>query len=268
MTDANAVTKPKTWIRKLLKFSLLVSVALVALYCVAKLVWRFSGSNQWELVRDENGAKVYALKEPGSDLEQFKGSVRVRSTLSRAVAWLQDPDTCKDAGCVDPQMLEQVDDQLQYSSMHIRMPGFFRPREFVLRTRFHQIPTTKEIWAEYAAAPEKAPPNDCCFRVTNMNNTWRLTPLGNGELEIEYSMNMDWGGFIPDILSNSVRPKYLFVQLRQLQKYLDRAKYRDARFDFIQEDTMPAAGDAGMTTTRAAEEKASGGSAGANPGNP
>jgi hypothetical protein len=236
MKTENAVTKPQSRVRRLSRVLLLVSVSLVALYCAARLIWRFSGSNEWELVRQGNGARVYSLKEPGSDLEQIKGSVRVRSTLAGAVAWLQDPDTCKDAGCYEARTVEQVDDELQYVYMRFNMPRPFRSREFVLRVHFHQIPRTREIWVEYAAAPDKAPPNACCFRVTNMNNTWRLTPLGNGEVEIEYAMNMDWGGFIPDMLSNTVRPKYQFMQLQQLQEYLNRDKYRTAKVAFIQED--------------------------------
>src|SRR5882757_955776 len=165
----------------------------------------------------------------------FKGSVRVHSTLTRAVAWLQDPATCLDAGCVDPTTIEQVDEQLQYVSMKFNMSRYFRRREFVMRALFHQVPETKEIWVEYAAAPDKIPPNDCCFRVTNMNNTWRLTPVGNGQVEIEYAMNMDWGGFIPDLLSNAARPRYLAKNLEKLEGYLNKDKYRNVKFAFVQE---------------------------------
>jgi hypothetical protein len=101
--------------------------------------------------------------------------------------------------------------------MQFNMPLYLRRREFVMRARFHQIPSTKEIWAEYAAAPDKAPANDCCFRVTDMNNMWRITPVETGQIEIEYTMNMDWGGFLPDVLSNRIRPRYMYNQLRKIE---------------------------------------------------
>lgn len=237
MSDEISVAKPKTLAKRTLRFLAIASVSCLAVYFIARATWRFSGSNQWELVQDGNGAKVYALKEPGSDLQQIKGVVRVHSSLAGIVAWLQDPETCKDAGCYEAKGVERVDDQLRYDYFRFDMPGPFKTRDFVLRARFHQIPRTKEIWAEFAAAPEKVPLNACCFRVTNMSNTWRLTPLGNGEVEAEYIMNMDWGGFFPDVLSNTIRPQYLFMQLQGLQGYLNREKFQTATFDFIQEDT-------------------------------
>src|SRR5262245_52056965 len=80
--EVRPVAKPKTWVKRLLKVLLIMSVSLVALYFVASLAWRFSGSNEWKLVQDENGVKIYALKAPGSDLTKVKGVTRVRSTLS------------------------------------------------------------------------------------------------------------------------------------------------------------------------------------------
>jgi len=233
------VAVPRSRVRKLLKGLFLACVYILALYCVARLGWRFSGSNQWKLVAQRDGAKVYSLKQPGSDLAQVRGSVRVRSTLAGVVAWLRDPAACKDAGCY-ANTVDRVDDQIEYDYFRFNMRPPFRPRDFMLRAHFHQIPTTKEIWAEYGAVPDRVPPNDCCVRVTNMNTTWRFTPVGNGMVDAEYTMNMDWGGFIPDPLSNLAKPRFLLVQLRHLQGILDKEKYQTAKFDFIQEPA-PAA---------------------------
>ncbi len=226
--------------KKLGKVLLIVSVCVLAVYAVARIAWRYSGSNRWELVAEKNGAKVYGLKEPGSDLTLYKGSVRVRSTMAGAVAWLEAADTCKDVGCYEPKDVQNDDPQMSYAYMRIDMPKPFRPRDFVLRTAFHQIPHTKELWAYFIAAPEKVPNNDCCFRVTNMSNVWRVTPVGPRQLEMEYTMNMDWGGFFPDVLSNVVRPKYMMKQLLEMQHYLDKDKYQNAKYDFIQEPDAAA----------------------------
>jgi hypothetical protein len=68
-----------------------------------------------------------------------------------------------------------------------------------------------------------------------MYNTLRLTPLGNGEIEIEYVMNMHDGGYIPDLLLNINRPKFVHKVLLGFQKFLDKEKFRTAKLDFIQE---------------------------------
>src|SRR5262245_48594044 len=87
--------KSKPWGRRLAKILFRVSVSVVVLLFLAQLIWRFSGSNQWELVQEKDGIRVYSLKTPGSDLLQFRAIGRIRSTLSGVVAWMGDPDACK-----------------------------------------------------------------------------------------------------------------------------------------------------------------------------
>ena len=232
--NKNAAAKPGTWVRRLAKVVALVSVALVALYVVASMAWRFSGSNQWELARDQGGVKVYTLKAPGSDLTQAKGVVQVRSTLGGLVKLMTDPSTCDGAGC-HAVSNTRVDEWLEYASFTIDLPFPFQKREFVIRSQIHQDPSTKEILVVVGPAPDKAPPNDCCFRVTNMNNTWRFTPLENGLVEMEFVYSIDVGGFVPNLLMNTMRPKRVADALLAAKDILYKKKYQDVKLDYIKE---------------------------------
>jgi len=230
-----SVAKPKTRVKRLLNVLLIVSVSLVTLFFVAQLIWRFSGSNQWELVRDEDGVKIYTLKAPGSGLTKIKGVVRVRSTLSGLLFFMTDPATCDYYGCKDSYIVERVDDQLFYSNFRVNFPYLFQPRQFVTRSQIHQNAQTKEVLLVNSAAPDKLPPNDCCFRVTEMYNTLRFTPLGNGQVDIEYVLNTNEGGYLPELLLNTMRPKVVYRVLHGFQKFLDKEKFRNAKLNFIQE---------------------------------
>src|SRR5262245_49484874 len=126
-----SVTKARKWSVRLLKILLTVGASLVALYFVALLIWRYSGSNQWEFVHEKNGVKLYTLKSPGSDLLQIRGTVQVRSTLSGIVAWMQDYQACIPLGCYEPKQVELVDGQLQYLSFQYDQPFPFQRREYV-----------------------------------------------------------------------------------------------------------------------------------------
>lgn len=226
--------KTRRWLRRLKKTLLYTAISLIAFYFVGRLVWRFSGSNQWELYGDKNGVKIYTLKQPGSDLRKFKSVFRIHAALGSLIKYMQDPDACNDVGCINAYEIERQDDRLQYGYFAYKLPFPFQAREMVVRQQFYQEPKTKIVLAEYVAYPDKLPPNDCCFRVTTMNNTWRITPLGNNEVQIEYVLDMDMGGFIPDILSNTSRPNLLFL-FPKLEEWVNRPKYKDAKFDWIQE---------------------------------
>ncbi len=234
MTDENVVAKPKTRLKRFFSILFTVIVSLLALYGAARLIYRYSGSNQWELVRDESGVKIYSLKQPGSDLALVKAVTRVHASMSSVVAWLTDLDTCRESGCRDERNIGPNQDGLQYAYMVFDLPRPFQPRDIAMRIRVQQL-ANKEVWAEFSAAPEKEPLHACCHRITNMNNYWRLTPIGNGDIEMEYVMNTDWGGWIPDPLSNFGRPKFLYVKLKDLQRYVNKPKLQHVKLAYIQE---------------------------------
>lgn len=231
------VAKPRTWARKLGRGLLYTIAALFVLGFVAKMIWKYSGSNQWELVAQnkKHTVKIYALKAPGDELEQIKAVGRMHTSLAGIVKFMQDSDVCNDIGCTNSRVLERVDDQLQYNTFRFAYPFPFRAREFVVRSHFSQNPRTKEILLEYAAAPEMLPPSDCCYRITRMNNIWRFRPLGNGVVEAECLLNVDEGGFMPAILVNRVRRKVLLYAMPGIGKLMNKPKYQDAKFDWVKE---------------------------------
>lgn len=105
----------------------------------------------------------------------------------------------------------------------------------MIRTQIHQNPQTKEVLIVNTSVPDKVPLDDCCFRVTEMNNTMRFTPLGNGEVEVEYIQNMHEGGYVPDLLLNTNRPKTFYMLFSSIQELLDKEKYQNAKLGFIEE---------------------------------
>ena len=212
MIDENSVTKARTWPKKVLQIIWIGCISFAALFFVARLTWRFSGSNQWEFIGEQNGVKAYTLKEPGSDVKQVKGVMRLHSTLGQLVSLMQDPDICDDLGCTESRTLEWVDDQLQFDYFRLPLPFPFKTREFVVRTQYYRNPHNNE-----------------------MNNTMRFTPLGNGEVEMEYIVKQNEGGFIPDLYLNLMRPSVMLYAMPRIREFVTRPKYQNAKFSFLAE---------------------------------
>jgi hypothetical protein len=105
----------------------------------------------------------------------------------------------------------------------------------VVKTQFHQNPSTKEVLLTFTATPDKLPPDDCCFRVTDMNNSFRFTPLENGMVELEYVRNMTEGLWTPDWWIGRQTVDHLTAMLSTVQRRLDKKKYQDEKLDFITE---------------------------------
>lgn len=231
----NTVTKLKRWAKRLSKILLVVVASLFALYFISRVIWRVSGSNQWELVGEKNGLAVYTLKSPGTDLELVRANLRVRSKLATIVKYMQDPETAKFYGTAWHGIGTEAGGQVHYNYVRYDYPFPFKPRDQSLRISAYQNPDNKEVLVWVAAAPDKAPRNDCCIRVTHMSNTWRCTPIGNGQVDIEIIMNMADGGWMPDEFVNWNRTDFAFEALEDLQQVLDKEAYRDAKLDYIKE---------------------------------
>jgi len=222
---------------KTMKFLSLGTLVLIAILAISHLVWKSSGSNQWELEIDKDGVKVYALKSPGSSMKQFKGVTRVKTTMNRVVAAMMDTDiqNCAEwvPGCVDGKSVESWNSQGMYyiHFYHVNYPRPFSPREFLLKTQFTQDVQSKVVLVEFIAVPDKLPKTDSCFRVEHMHNRWRYTPLENGEIEVEYIGDMDVG--IPYYLFNYGAPRTIHKLLSALPRLMNKEKYQHADYAFI-----------------------------------
>jgi hypothetical protein len=233
MNTENSAVKPRGWGKKLLIFTGWAVAGLVALSIGASWIWHNSGSNQWELAQQSPTAKVYTLKSPGSDRLLLKANYTARASLSQIVAGFKDPGVCQFIGC-QARLLEHVDDELDY--VYMKLPGYapFKPRDFVLRIMTHQNPVTKEVMVEVAAVQDRVPLDPCCVRVVNMNNIWKLTPAGNGRVDVEFIINADVGGLLPDVLTNLSLPRAL-TGVAGFQRLYDAKRYRDVKLAYIRE---------------------------------
>jgi hypothetical protein len=235
----NTTTRSRTVLNTVVKIlSFGIAVVLVILV-VAHFAWKYSGSNKWELALDKDGVKVYALKSPGSALKQFKAVTRIRTKLNSVVAAMTDTssEACSEfvPGCTSGEILEPLTSQSQYfiQSYRVDFPRPFSPRDLVIKTQFSQDLQSKAVFVQCTALPDRLPRNACCFRVTNMHNSWRYTPLENGELEVEFLGNYDIG--IPYPMFNRVIPGALHDLLLHLEGFFNKDKYQHTEFAFAQQ---------------------------------
>ncbi|MGZ5431285.1 MAG: hypothetical protein ACXW31_00300 [Thermoanaerobaculia bacterium] len=210
-------------------------MALVIIAVVAQLSFTFSGSNKWESLGERDGIQLYELKSPGKNIKQYKAVWKVRSTMSRFVAFAKTEDSDMTIGYYDMRDLEAPSEQVVFSTWKQKFPKPFQPRQFVVKNEFIQDPATKVLVYNVMAATEKLPADDCCVRVPTMNNSWTLKPLGNGEIQVEWISDLDMGGFLPYFTLNAFQPGGMRYFARNLQRFLEQEKYDNVKFAWIQE---------------------------------
>lgn len=214
-----------------------IVVAIAALG--AHLNWKYS-SYDWKLVRTTAGIQVFERKTSGAVMKEFKGVMRVNAKLDAIAALMLDPKVCEleDYGCYESIALQKVDEQrggTGYYSFKWRYPFKFQPRHYVIKTNFTQDPETKEVFETVEAIEDRLPTADGHVRVTHMKNSWRLTPMDGGQVQIEYVVDTAAGGFFPYFLDNMGGPEYVPFLLKKLPRWLENDKYKNADVPFIAE---------------------------------
>jgi len=210
---------------------------LAAASTAAHLAWRASGSNEWKLVRDESGIRIYTLKEPGTTLLKIRGSTRVKTSLASSVFLFRgDPSTNDDFGGKNFKVFDRIETPamyLAYFSVEQPMPPPFDSKELVCLLNYAQDPKSKEVLINVQAAPSRLPPTPNTTRVTHLNNMFRLKPLADGEVEWEITGDVDMGLFYP--LANLAMPQFIFQGLSDQRKLVMKDRYQQARLVSVQE---------------------------------
>jgi hypothetical protein len=239
VTEENASIQPRRVLGKIFKVLAIGGPVILTILVAAHFAWKYSGSNQWEPVIDKNGVKIYTLKAPGHVVERIRGITHVKTTLNAAVESMiqTDSEDCADwfPGCTSIQAIQPWNPHdLTYTHLYrLKANPPFSAREVLIKAQVSQNPQTKAVLIEFMAMPDELPQNSCCFRLSHMHNTWRFTPLDNGQVEVEIRMNVDLG--IPYVMFNGFTPGGLYGLLARLQEYLNNDRWQHARYDLIKE---------------------------------
>jgi hypothetical protein len=215
---------------------LLVALGIVGALGLMQLTYTFSGSGKWEFMEQRQGITVYLKKVPGENMKKFLAVFRIKSTLNQATAFLQDDNSeVADVGFYDNHLLKQQGSLIRWTTWKMRMPRYMSDRQFVVRHAFSQDPKTKEVLYTLDGTPNMIPEDKCCVRVKRMANSWRLVPLGNGEVEVHWVIDVDVGGWVPYFMLNRHFAYEMFDFGSSLQEIVNRAKYVGAQTGWVQE---------------------------------
>jgi hypothetical protein len=227
---------------KFLRYTLYTVLALVLLAVLADLIWIYSGSGEWVALPEQDGIKVYYLKESGTGLVKYKSVSRIKASLKQVVLFMRDPAVCPDVGCTDSFELDRIDAQHTYQKFTYVFPPPFKPRQYVVLDTVNQDPKDNSALVEYVGVPYKIPEDKCCVRVPRMNNKWKFTPLPDGYLQVEFVIDNYEGGFMPAFFSNYIGKMSAYgapVGLGEMvmgEKYMKRYQSIDA--DYLKEGVV------------------------------
>lgn len=191
----------------------------------------------WKLHSEKDGVQVFTQAVDHSAFKAVKAVGVVETSLSRIAYVLMDVKTTKEwvYGTKVCTLLKQMTpgDLIYYSEVDLPWPA--SNRDFIIRITLTQDVKTKVITIVAENMPSYISEKNGIIRIQRSSGLWHITPIDASHVRVEYTLQVDPGGWIPAWLVNMVASTGPYQSFIGLRKQVKKEKYRDARLEGIKD---------------------------------
>ena len=194
------------------------------LFTIILLLLTFYASAQenWKLVKDESGIKVYTKTEPGSAYKAFKAEMQVNCRIESIVEVLKNSDSINNwiVNCKGIKKLKSEEND-QYYYIETSLPFPFKNRDMVYHFQYIKI-NSNQVRVDVTGIPDYIPPVEGFVRLAKANGYWLLAPIDTSTTAIAYQMHVEPGGLIPAWLANPFIVNVPFSTFKELRNIIQK----------------------------------------------
>ena len=189
----------------------------------------------WELKGEKNGVKVYYRKT--SDVYELKLVTSIKTPLSGIVTLFDDVAKYPDWGykVSESRLLKRVSPTEMYYYSRIDFPWPMSDRDVVLHTKLEQNAHNNAVTSNSVAVSGWVPEVKDVVRLKKANTKWTLIPGTGGWLYVEYYLNSDPGGNIPDWAINMALDLGPRETIKRMKAILKDPAYQNTKLAHIKE---------------------------------
>jgi hypothetical protein len=205
------------------------------IFITTLLLFTSGFSDDWKLVKEEKNIKVFIRKPDNSKYEQIRIISKTQSQLSEIVNALEDVNHHKDwvYATEESYIINKTDVSNFDYYVTIDMPFPVKDRDLVIRYKRTQDPNSKVVTINSVSAPGIKAEVKSLVRIKEFETSYKLTPLENGWVEIDYFLTADPGGSLPAWVVNLVTTKGPLETMRSLFVLLENGEYKNAQVEGI-----------------------------------
>lgn len=196
--------------------------------------WSIYAQEDWKLVKDSEGIKVYTKSVVTSDFKAFKADMIIDNDVHAFLSVLYDIDGLESWGykTIDPEVLERKGDSMQIYYAIAKAPFPYKNRDGVYLNRFKWDSKTQTLTVDIKILEDYLAEKDDLVRVTG-SGIWKATVLSSNKLKIDFEMQVDPGGGIPAWMANMFADESPFYTLSELREVIKNKKYASKTYSFI-----------------------------------
>jgi START domain len=210
-------------------------ILLIAFLLALKLI-PASAQCGWKLKTEKEGIKIFTSAVPDSKVKAIKVEAYFNATASQMVALVMDVKNSTDwvYHLKSAILIKQVSPSELYYYSEVNLPWPAAHRDFVAHLIVTQNPDTKVVTIDGPAVAGFVPLKKSIVRVNDSNGRWIITPSGNGQIKVVYTIHVDPGGSLPSWLVNMFATEGPLKIFENIKSQLQKPAYKNSVFAFVE----------------------------------
>jgi hypothetical protein len=178
----------------------------------------------WELVNSEDEIEVYTRTTASSSVKQIRIVCLVKSSMETITNFMLKASLYSSwvYKCDSSRLIEKVNNNEFSYYITLDFPFPFDDRDLYVKSTNFIDPTTGIYYARSLKGEPESTQNDEYVHISEFESSWKISPLGNGNLQIEYKVLSNPGGEIPTWLVNLAITKGPTETMKQLIKMVEK----------------------------------------------
>jgi hypothetical protein len=161
-------------------------------------------AQSWDLVRDQDGIRIYARKEAGKSLKSYKGITDIQAPAEKVFAMIENVYDHewwgKNLSQVNVLLYEKNKRSRYY--LEYRLPWPLSNRDLCVEVTVNADPVNGVFRTMAIPLPGVVPEYPDKVRIPGYRQSWTITPAGRGSAHVILEGYADPAGNIPDWITN------------------------------------------------------------------
>lgn len=183
-----------------------------------------SAQENWNLVKEEAGIKVFTKTESGSRYKAFKAEMQVECKIGDIIYVLKNTNTINNwvVNCKGVKLLETKENE-QFYYIETSLPLPFQNRDMVYHFQYINI-NPGQVKVLVTGIPDYVQPEKGIVRMAKANGYWLLNSIDTNKTDVTYQMHVEPGGLIPAWLANPFIKNVPFSTFKELRNIVQKSR--------------------------------------------
>jgi hypothetical protein len=206
-------------------------------YCICFFLLFLSqlrGQEQWDLVKEDEGIKVFTRTNEVMSFKEFKASVIVKGEVNQFVSVLYDVKGLATWGhnISEARLLERPSDTIQIYYAVAKAPWPYKNRDGIYKNNFSWDAVHRTLTVEISLLEDNRELSDKFVRMDGYGY-WKVKEISANELQIDFQMQVDPGGSIKAWMANMFVTDSPFFTMKGIRDAMRLKQYQGKSYEFL-----------------------------------